>query len=331
MEAIITATNTKNREPIEERSITMRTLLSVLTCTIVAGPLLSATDEHSSMHGSGSGMNMSVRSMVGRQTTCPVSGKPIDPKVFTEYEGQKVHFCSKGCQERFKESPTQYLPALYKQIFPQRIQQTCPVMGEEIDPKVFADYNGQRVYFCCKECIAKFHDNPEKHLQKLTADLIEQVHCPISGEWIKRAVSTHHKGKKVYFCCKGCIGKYEANPTKYEVALRPTAGLLAYGESAGDDLILCPTHLAKGVITKRSDAKIVDYSGLNYALCNDKDATEFKADPGKYAKALREKMVKRIGADQAFTCSRHPDIVRNGPGTCPLCGMKLEAFKKSNW
>ena len=46
-------------------------------------------------------------------------------------------------------------------------QKTCPVMGNPIDPKVFVDYKGRRVYFCCKPCISKFQADPDKYLAKL--------------------------------------------------------------------------------------------------------------------------------------------------------------------
>ena len=46
-------------------------------------------------------------------------------------------------------------------------QKTCPVMGGPIDQKVFTDYNGRRVYFCCPGCIGKFKQDPDKYLAKL--------------------------------------------------------------------------------------------------------------------------------------------------------------------
>lgn len=46
-------------------------------------------------------------------------------------------------------------------------QTTCPVMGGNLDKNIFADYKGQRVYFCCKGCDAQFNQDPEKYLKKL--------------------------------------------------------------------------------------------------------------------------------------------------------------------
>ena len=50
-------------------------------------------------------------------------------------------------------------------------QKFCPVKKGEIKKDVFVDHEGQRVYFCCKGCIAKFKEDPEKYMKKLEAQL----------------------------------------------------------------------------------------------------------------------------------------------------------------
>jgi len=46
-------------------------------------------------------------------------------------------------------------------------QTQCPVMGGAINEKYFADYNGQRVYFCCAGCFETFKKDPEKYLKTM--------------------------------------------------------------------------------------------------------------------------------------------------------------------
>lgn len=48
-------------------------------------------------------------------------------------------------------------------------QTTCPVMGGTINKKLYADYKGERVYFCCMACPPKFEKDPEKYINKLKA------------------------------------------------------------------------------------------------------------------------------------------------------------------
>lgn len=44
----------------------------------------------------------------------------------------------------------------------------CPVMPDmKVDPQVFADYKGKRVYFCCLKCKSTFQANPTKYLHRL--------------------------------------------------------------------------------------------------------------------------------------------------------------------
>jgi len=45
---------------------------------------------------------------------------------------------------------------------------TCPVMeGEEVDPELWVDYKGKRVYFCCDDCVERFNNDPERYLANL--------------------------------------------------------------------------------------------------------------------------------------------------------------------
>ena len=42
--------------------------------------------------------------------------------------------------------------------------QTCPVSGKAVNPKVTAVYKGKRYAFCCKDCLKDFQKNPEKYI-----------------------------------------------------------------------------------------------------------------------------------------------------------------------
>ena len=46
-------------------------------------------------------------------------------------------------------------------------QTTCPVMGGTVNKQLYADYKGQRVYFCCMACPPQFAKEPEKYINKL--------------------------------------------------------------------------------------------------------------------------------------------------------------------
>ncbi|MHB9069894.1 MAG: YHS domain-containing protein [Sedimentisphaerales bacterium] len=48
-----------------------------------------------------------------------------------------------------------------------------------------------------------------------TAMVIEQTICPVMGGAINKEIFAEYQGKKVYFCCPECKGKFEKEPEKY--------------------------------------------------------------------------------------------------------------------
>lgn len=99
------------------------------------------------------------------QVTCPLSGKPIDKKAFIEKDGKKIYFCCKDCPAAYEKEPAKYAAKLAGSY---TYQTKCPVSGEEINPSAFISLEGgAKVYFCCKDCIAKFEKDAAKYAPKL--------------------------------------------------------------------------------------------------------------------------------------------------------------------
>jgi YHS domain-containing protein len=101
-----------------------------------------------------------------------------------------------------------------------KAQETCPVEGGKIDRAVFKEYDGKRVYFCCKDCIAAFDKDPAKYVKKLedAGVTLEKVQttCPVmEGNKIKKSIFRDYQGKRVYFCCQGCPPAFDKDPAKY--------------------------------------------------------------------------------------------------------------------
>jgi len=48
-----------------------------------------------------------------------------------------------------------------------------------------------------------------------TASTVEQTTCPVMGGAINKELFVEYKGKKVYFCCKGCEEQFNKEPEKY--------------------------------------------------------------------------------------------------------------------
>ena len=64
------------------------------------------------------------------------------------------------------------------------------------------------------------------------------------------------------------------------------------------------------------------HAGHAVYFCSLKCKEKFEADPEKYAKG--PPAAEPMPARTKYTCPMHPEIIRDGPGTCPICGMALE-------
>jgi YHS domain-containing protein len=105
------------------------------------------------------------------QTTCPVSGNPIDKKIYVDHEGYRIYFCCDKCPPAFKKDPDIYMKKFQEEGVTLEkapvAQTTCPILGNPIDKKAYTDYQGKRIYFCCKGCIPEFSKDPAKYVKQL--------------------------------------------------------------------------------------------------------------------------------------------------------------------
>jgi YHS domain-containing protein len=55
--------------------------------------------------------------------------------------------------------------------------------------------------------------------QEQAGEATLQTTCPVMGGPINKAIFVDYKGKKVYFCCKGCETEFLKDPEKYVAKL----------------------------------------------------------------------------------------------------------------
>jgi len=70
------------------------------------------------------------------------------------------------------------------------------------------------------------------------------------------------------------------------------------------------------------------HAGQEYHFCSDGCRTKFVADPVRYLKS-KSHTGPEAAPGTMWTCPMHPQIRRDGPGTCPICGMALEPEEPS--
>jgi len=117
---------------------------------------------------------------------------------------------------------------------------------------------------------------------------------------------SRHDGRLFYFCGTHCQHKFEADPNQYVTAADPVCGM--------------NVDRAKPTATTRHD-------GQTYYFCSDHCHQKFEQAPENY---LGEQPAQaRAPAGAQYTCPMHPEIVQDGPGSCPKCGMALEPMSPS--
>ena len=268
--------------------------------------------------------------------TDPVCGMQVDPanaRGKAQYQDDTYFFCSPSCMHRFVSEAAKFVVKDYQveregaesprvQAHPARMVQKDPVCGMNVDASKAAasvEHEGTLYHFCCKGCAEKFNADPAKFLspsfrpgrmqqtvqrggvqiqspQKLERDPV----CGMNVDVSNPAATVSHQGMTYYFCCRGCVEKFEADPRKY---LSPRSRDSAH-----------PANLKAEPVSKAA----------SYVCPMDPEVR--KAVPGACPRCgmALEPEVLLTSTKTMWTCPMHPEVVRDGPGSCPICGMALE-------
>ena len=83
-------------------------------------------------------------------------------------------------------------------------------------------------------------------------------------------------------------------------------------------------------VAVKHDGRHAEFQGTLFHFCSEKCQTMFKVDPWFYATGRAAGQKKAAPANVQYTCPMHPEIVRDAPGSCPICGMALEPMVPSD-
>ena len=83
-------------------------------------------------------------------------------------------------------------------------------------------------------------------------------------------------------------------------------------------------------VAVKPDGRHAEFADETFHFCSEKCQTKFKADPWFYASGRAAGQKKAAPANVQYTCPMHPEIVRDAPGACPICGMALEPMLPSD-
>ena len=73
----------------------------------------------------------------------------------------------------------------------------------------------------------------------------------------------------------------------------------------------------------------IDLGDGTYYFCSARCVEKFRANPDAYLNPVDHISAVSAPAGTIWTCPMHPEIRRDGPGSCPICGMALEPLEPS--
>ncbi len=156
------------------------------------------------------------------------------------------------------------------------------------------------------------HQQPPKHAHAGHVNDAQAID-PVCGMTVDVSAPhrTVHDGREVLFCSARCREKFVATPATY---LAPATLVSAIDP-------VC------GMTVKPTTAHRTMHDGTEVLFCSGGCKNKFVADPAKYDQAApvpKPAAPTREPIGTKYTCPMHPEIVREGPGGCPICGMALE-------
>src|SRR5579883_2334238 len=151
-----------------------------------------------------------------------------------------------------------------------------------------------------------------------------RVTDPVCGMTIDpsaAAETVDRNGERFYFCCSGCARKFRERQQVAPAA--PRRGIAVQAVPLTEDATLVTDPVCGMRIDPKTAAETVDRGGERFYFCNPRCARTFRGEsPGGPPPVARAESSR-------WTCPMHPEVVRDGPGDCPICGMGLEPMTVS--
>ncbi|MEK1890144.1 MAG: heavy metal translocating P-type ATPase [Phyllobacterium sp.] len=137
--------------------------------------------------------------------------------------------------------------------------------------------------------------------QSATAEVVRDPVCGMTVDPDAGKPAAEHGGRVFHFCSAGCQAKFVKNPEAYIEATDPVCGMK---------------------VDRASAKHFLRHEGEKHYFCSASCLTKFERAPQDYLGDRPEP--ESMPAGTQYTCPMHPEIVRDGPGSCPICGMALE-------
>lgn len=152
------------------------------------------------------------------------------------------------------------------------------------------------------------HDGADPNLSSVHPAPIDPV-CGMTVDPSQASAVREHGGKMYYFCSSSCAARFNANPSKYvPEELKPI-----YKDP------VCGMDVSPSTASSN-----IERDGSTYYFCSPSCRRKFESNPKQYIGPGLQPSAPAPQKDVEYTCPMHPEIIRLGPGSCPICGMALE-------
>lgn len=122
-------------------------------------------------------------------------------------------------------------------------------------------------------------------------------------------------------CCGGNHAEHHDHGAKTTASLTST-DILEAATIPVDGVVKDPVC---GMSVKLGAGKpTFSHKGNDFHFCSQGCHDKFENDPYFYLSGNKAKKKDAAPKDAKYTCPMDPEIVQDGPGTCPICGMALE-------
>lgn len=167
---------------------------------------------------------------------CVVAGKAAKAEAAADYRGGKVYLCCGNCVKSFDKDSSKFATlANHQLVMTGQFEQTgCPISGGAVSEDQCVEVAGVKVHLCCGKCTAKINaaaTDEEKialvfaneafeksFAMKADYDLTDVKCFMMPKRDVKESKAVDHLDGKVFFCCPGCVKKWNKGSEKYATA-----------------------------------------------------------------------------------------------------------------
>ncbi len=114
----------------------------------------------------------------------------------------------------------------------------------------------------------------------------------------------NYNNNDYHFCSEHCLHKFEEQPQQYLDIKDPVCGMVVDAQNQHQ----------------------FNYNNNDYHFCSENCLHKFEKQPQHYLdkKESDNQVVSEQDTETTYTCPMDPEIIQQGPGICPKCGMALE-------